>query len=119
MTVGIGDVTYCAALVYAPVQQTTTNSYADVGTPVDTLNYRSISITIKENNTFAVKWKVLASNDSAFTVPVEVQAEAVVIKNATSSYSATVAAWRYYVVQVTANVGGDQGKVIVNYVAKA
>jgi hypothetical protein len=120
MTVGIGDVTYCAALVVEPAEYTTTDAFADVpGSTLDALNYRCVSYTLKENNTNAIEYQVIASNDAAFTVPVEAQASADIGKNGTGSYSATVAPYRYYKIQARANVGSSQGKVTVVGYAKS
>ena len=119
MAVGTGDVTYCAAFVVEPAEYTTTDSFADVtGSTLDTLNYRCVSFTIKENNTNAIEYQVIASNDSAFAVAVEAQASADVGKNGSGSYSATVAPYRYYKIQARANVGSSQGKVTVVGYAK-
>jgi hypothetical protein len=102
-----------------PAAQATIDAYADVdGSTLDALNYRTVSFTIVENNVNAIKWKVLASNDSAFAVSVVAQAEATVAKAASSSYSTTTAVWRYYKVQVCANVGSSQGNVTVVGLAK-
>jgi hypothetical protein len=102
-----------------PVAQTTTDNYADVvGSTIDALNYRSVSYTILENNVNAIHWRVVASNDSGFSVPVIVQAEATVAKAGNSSFSSTPAVFRYYKVQVAAAVGASQGNVTVAGIAK-
>ncbi len=111
-----------AALVpsqVTPAAQATVDAYADVvGSTLDALNYRTVSFTILENGVNAIKWQVIASNDSAFAVPVTAQAEAVVATSATSSYSTTTAVWRYYKVQIKASVGSSQGNATVVGLAK-
>jgi hypothetical protein len=109
-----------AATVVTPTAQATTDTYADVtGSTLDTLNKLCASYTIVENNVNAIKWKVLASNTSAFTVAVEAQAEAVVAQAGSSSFSTAAAVWRYYKVQVKASVGSSQGNVTVVGITKA
>jgi hypothetical protein len=120
MTVLLGDggLAGCISTSVTPAAQDTIDTYVDVGTALDTLNYRCVSFTIVENNVNAIKWQVLGSNDAAFAASVVAQAEAVVAKAASSSYSATVAVWRYYKVQVKASVSEAQGNVTVIGYAK-
>ena len=103
---------------FAPPAQASVDAYADVGTYLDAYTAFLVSFTIKENNVNAIKWQVIGANDSAFVAPVTVQAEATVAKNASSFYGDSAPVYRYYKVQVKANVGSSQGNVTVIGIAK-
>lgn len=102
-----------------PAAQASVAAYADVaGSTLDTLMYGSVAYTLV-NATQTISWKVLGANASDFSDAVEVQAEADVLAAGVASYSATVAVWRYYKVQIKDKVGGTHGTVTVRGVAKA
>ena len=109
-----------SAVQVAPAGQATTSSFADVaGSTLDTLNNLTVSYTIQNtDNTNALDWQVLAANDSAFVAPVTVQSSASVIHNATSSYNANPAVWRYYKVQVRDTSGGSHATAVVIGITK-
>jgi len=109
-----------AAAVASPAQQETANAWADVaGSTLDTLYCGSVAYTILNAHAAnGLNWKVLASNDVAFAASVEVQASALVAAQASGSYSATVAVWRYYKIQVQSAVGGAHATAVVAGVAK-
>jgi hypothetical protein len=103
----------------APAAQATTAAWADVaGSTLDTLHQKCVSFTIINTGANSLDWKVLASNDAAFTVAVEVKASAAVLAGASDSYSATVAVWRYYKVQVQDTAAPNHGEATVHGVAK-
>lgn len=125
LTDGFGNPLYAtvesrSASQVAPTAQATTASFADVtGSTLDTLNNLTVSYTIQNtDNTNSLDWQVLAANDSAFTAPVTVQSSAAVIHNATSSYNANPAVYRYYKVQVRDTSGGSHATAVVNGITK-
>ncbi len=102
-----------------PAAQASVNAYADViGSTLDTQMYGSVAYTLV-NATQTISWKVLGANASDFSDAVEVQAEADVLAAASASYSATVAVWRYYKVQIKSKVAGVHGTATVRGIAKA
>lgn len=124
-TDGYGNTLYALATARAaaqvtPTAQATTSSFVDVaGSTLDTLNNLTVSYTIQNSdNTNSLDWQVLAANDSAFAAPVTVQSSAAVIHNATSSYNANPAVWRYYKVQVRDTVGGSHATAVVIGITK-
>ena len=106
--------------ILTPDVQETTNNFVDVAGGTIDIGDKSIgSIAFVLQNTDDsndINWKVLGSIDG--TTYVEVQAEATIQENANSSYSATVAVWRYYKVQVKATAGGSQGDALLHVIAK-
>lgn len=110
-----------AAALVTPVEQATVNAWADVtGSTMDTLHCGSVAYTVRNTHgANGLNWKVLASNDAAFTVSIEAQASALIAASATDNYSATVAVWRYYKVQVQSAVGDSHATAVVIGVAKA
>ena len=102
-----------------PAAQASTNAYADVvGSTLDTQLFGSVSYTLV-NAAQTITWRVLGANASDFSDSVIVQAAADVLAAASASYSATVAVWRYYKVQIIDKVGGTHGTVTVRGIAKA
>lgn len=121
----MGDGTHAEAVARAaatasPAEQATVNAWADVaGSALDTLHCGSVAYTILNTHVAnGLNWKVLASNDAAFAASVEVQASALVAAQASGSYSAAVAVWRYYKVQVQSAVAGSHAAAVVVGVAK-
>lgn len=109
-----------AASLAEPAAQATTNAWTDVaGSALDALHCGSVAYTLRNTDgANGLNWKVLASNDVAFAASVEVQASALVAAQASGSYSATVAVWRYYKIQVQSAVGGAHATAVVAGVAK-
>lgn len=102
----------------SPVDQTTTSAYADVeGSVIDTYSKTKLSYVIKNTHAAnSIKWKVMRSNDNITYV--EGQAEETVAALATSYYSTTAAAYRYYKIQVLVGSGSNQGTAQVRGYAK-
>lgn len=67
----------------------------------------TISITL-----FSVKWKVYGANLATFADEVEVQGEASVAANASSSYAVTVAPYAYYRVKILDDAGHGSATVV-------
>lgn len=109
-----------AAHLVTPAEQATTNSWADVaGSTLDTLHCGSVSYTIRNTHgANGLNWRVVASNDATFAASVEAQASALVAAGAAGSYSATVAVWRYYKVQVQSAVADNAAAAVVVGLAK-
>jgi len=103
-----------------PVAQATVSDvYADVaGSTLDTQLFGSVAYTIT-NITETITWQVLGANAASFADAVVAQAGADILAAGSSSYSATVAVWRYYKVQVKDKVNGVHGTVTVRGIAKA
>ena len=97
-----------ASQVVTPAAQASTDTYADVaGSTLDTLGYQSVAYTcVNAHATRVLHWKVIGGNDSAFADAVTVQAEADIAGTAVANYSATVAVWRYYKVQIQSQDSG-------------
>jgi len=110
-----------AASLAEPAAQATTNAWTDVaGSALDTLHCGSVAYTIRNTHgANGLNWKVLGSNDAAFTASVEVQASALVAAGASDDYSAAVAVWRYYKVQVQSAAAGLHATAVVVGLAKA
>ena len=82
------------------------------GSTLDTLNRRTVAYTIVETGgAQSIKWKVLGGNASDFSDAQVVQAERTVLASAVDSYSAEVALWRYYRVQIVDGSGHGQATV--------
>jgi hypothetical protein len=85
--------------------QATTADYADVGNPVDTLEWQCISFTVANLTTSAqMYYKVLGANQKNFSDSQVVQAEATLTISSGATpvggYSTSLAVWRYYKVQI-------------------
>lgn len=110
-----------AASLAEPAAQATVDAWADVaGSLLDTLHCGSVAYTLRNTHgANGLNWKVLASNGPAFGASVEVQASALVAAGAAGTYSATVAPWRYYKIQVQSAVAGNHATAVVVGLAKA
>jgi hypothetical protein len=105
-------------LEVTPAAQVSTNAYADVaGSTLDTRFFTSVSYTLT-NITGTISWKVIGGNAADFSDAVIVQAAADVLAAASASYSAAMAVWRYYKVQIIDKVGGTHGTATVRGIAK-
>lgn len=85
----------------------TTNSYVDL-ISIELLPWvRMLLIWLKEENTNAVKYKVLASNDGSRWETLKAET---IIANNGSTWEWLTDSWRYLKVQHKASVDGSQGK---------
>ena len=103
----------------SPTNQVSVDAWTDFsGSTLDTINNTSVSYTVVNvlNNTIC--WKVLGANISTFTDAQTVQASADLALNAIGSYSASVAVWRYYKVQIQSKVSSTPGTVQLRGIAK-
>ena len=102
-----------------PAAQASTNAWAAVtGSDLDTQMFGSISYTLV-NAAQTIQWRVVAGNASDFSDASIIQAAADVLAAGVASYSASVAAWRYYRVEILDKVGGTHGTSTVRGIAKA
>jgi hypothetical protein len=106
------------AEILTPVAQTTTDNYADVvGSKLDAACYESVAFTCKNTGgANGLKWQVLASIDDITYETV--QSEAVIAFGASGSYTVSPAPYRYYKVQVKAQVGASQTTAVVAVIGK-
>jgi len=112
-TISVGEV------VAPTAQATVSDVMVDVADSIiDTLQFKCVSITIKNTGAETISWQVIGSNDAAFVVPITVQASADIAAAATSSYSSTTAIWRYYKVQVRDKVNAAHGEATVVEIMK-
>ena len=101
-------------------QATVSDVFVDVtGSMIDTQNFLSIAYTCVNTGAQTIKWKVIGGNSAVFADAVEVQASADILAAAIGSYSASVAVWRYYKLQVGDKVNGQHGAATVRGIAKA
>lgn len=109
-----------AATEVTPAPQASANAgMADVtGSTLDTLHNMAVSYTLINTGADSLDWQVVAANDAAFAGAVIAQASATVLAAGVGSYSATVAAWRYYKLQIVDTVGGAHGEATVHGVTK-
>jgi hypothetical protein len=109
-----------AATEVTPAPQASANAgMADVaGSTLDTLHNMAVSYTLINTGGNSLDWQVVAANDVAFAGAVVVQASATVLSAGIGTYSATVAAWRYYKLQIVDTVGGSHGQATVHGVTK-
>lgn len=92
------------------LSQVSTAGFVDVvDSDLDARFYQSISYTITNTGANSIDWKVLAANNPDFSDSVEVKASAAVAAAAKDSYSATVAVYSYYKVQIKDDSGGSHG----------
>lgn len=98
--------------------QTTTNSYADLsGSKIDTTNATSVSFVVKNTGgSNGAYWKIVGSNDDSSYV--DVNSEATLAAGVSASYATAQAVYRYYKVQIKAQVGGSQTTVSAVALAK-
>lgn len=110
-----------SAVLVTPAMQETVDAWAVVaGSELDTLHYGSLSYTILNSDAAnGLNWRVVASNDVAFAVEVEVQASALVAAAGTDEYAVAQAPYRYYAVEVQSAVPGDHAEAVVAGLAKA
>ena len=105
--------------VVGPTVATTTNSFADVKPPMDTLFSHSVSLTvINTGGINSVDYQVIGANNSDFSDAVTVKVSATLAPGAVGSFSDGNAPYRYYKVQVKATAAGNQTTVKVTGVAK-
>jgi hypothetical protein len=103
----------------APADQASVAGWVDVaGSILDTIANMAVSYTIVNDGVGSINWKVLGANAADFSEAVEVQASAAVLAAAVASYSASMAVWRYYKVQIQDTVGGVHGAGLVRGVTK-
>jgi len=104
--------------ILTPAVQATTNSYADVtGSILDARFLSSVAFVIQNSHVANdLDYKILGSIDGVTYV--EVQGETTVQESANSSYSATVAVWGYYKVQVKSTAPGAAASALVHAIAK-
>lgn len=109
-----------AAEIVTPASQATENAWAAVaGSVMDALHYASVSFTIlNSHGAHGLNWRVMASNDAAFAVTVEVQASALVAASASDDYAVAQAPYRYYRIDVQTAVAGDHADAVVVGLAK-
>lgn len=107
-----------SAEILSPVAQATVDAYADiVGGTIDTVERESVAIVIENSHgSKSLDWKVLGSIDGVTYV--EVQAEATITFGNTSSYSSSLAVYRYYKVQVKSTASGQPSEATVNVISK-
>ena len=103
----------------APADQASVAGWVDVaGSTLDTIANAAVSFTIVNDGAETINWKVLGANAADFSDAVEAQASAAVLAAGIASYSASVAVWRYYKVQIQDAVGGNHGAGLVRGVTK-
>lgn len=101
-------------------QPTVSDVFVDVtGSTIDTQNFGSVAFTCVNTGAQTIKWQVIGGNASNFSDAVTVQASATIAAAASGNYSATVAVWRYYKIQVADNVNGQHGAATVRGIAKS
>jgi hypothetical protein len=88
----------------------TTNAYVSALKMYVPPHIPTIVVQIKENNTNAIKYKILVSEDDVTYF--EYKPETVVIKNG-SDFEPVIGAWLWIDVQVVASVAGAQGSVTI------
>ncbi len=94
-----------------------TNDYVALGA-IDTGPWLSLAYTIAVI-TNHLKWTVYGANEPDYSDEQVVQAEATVNADATGTFTATIAPYRYYRVKIKAAAGGSQGTATVRGIAKA
>lgn len=97
---------------------TTTASFVDAATVVDTTGFESLAVTFKNTGgANGAAWKLLASIDG--TNYVEVVASANVAFGAIGTpYAVALAPYRYYKVQVEDQSGGSHTTYSVSYILR-
>jgi hypothetical protein len=107
-----------AAVTGAIAQASTNATVVVAGAEIDATQYQSVAYTIVVV-TNDVKWSVWGANAADYSDESAVLAAAAVTAGTSSSYTSSVAPFRYYRVKIIDSVGGTHGTATVNGVAKA
>lgn len=113
-----GNVGRISTTVTPTAQASTASSVIVVGSNLDTLNTLTVSYTIKNTGAESIDWIVYGANASNFSDKVVVNASATITAGSTSSYSTTLAVFRYYGVYIVDTVGGNHGEATIIGITK-